>query len=91
MPIRLDTYEPDIELLPGTAKSDIIAFLYDNPELGFRPKELVDHLELPTTTPSPPRSNDCPMTGSSGKPQTATTTPSNTAKTFSGTSPASTN
>jgi len=29
------------------------------------------------------------MTGSSGKPQTATTTPSNTAKTFSGTSPAS--
>jgi len=47
MPIRLDTYEPDIELLPGTAKSDIIAFLYDNPELGFRPKELVDHLELP--------------------------------------------
>ena len=46
MPIRLDTYEPDVELLPGTVKSDIIAFLYDNPELGFRPEELEDHLEL---------------------------------------------
>ena len=50
MPVHLDTHEPDVELTPGTAKSDIIAFLYDNTELGFKPKELEDHLELPHGT-----------------------------------------
>jgi len=50
MPVHLDTHEPDVELTPGTAKSDIIAFLYDNTELGFKPKELEDQLELPHGT-----------------------------------------
>jgi DNA-binding MarR family transcriptional regulator len=50
MPVHLDTHEPDVDLTPGTAKSDIVAFLYDNPDLGFKPKELEDHLELPHGT-----------------------------------------
>ena len=50
MPVHLDTHEPDVDLTPGTAKSDIVAFLYDNPDLGFKPKKLEDHLELPHGT-----------------------------------------
>jgi DNA-binding MarR family transcriptional regulator len=50
VPVHLDTHEPDVALTPGTAKSDIVAFLYNNSELGFKPKELEDHLELPHGT-----------------------------------------
>ncbi|WP_246998019.1 MarR family transcriptional regulator [Halosolutus gelatinilyticus] len=50
MPIRLDEHDPTLDLKPGTAKSDIIAFLYSNTELGFKPKEIEDHLDIPHTT-----------------------------------------
>lgn len=50
MPVHLDTHEPDVDLTPGTAKSDIVAFLYSQPEFGFKPKELEDELDLPHGT-----------------------------------------
>ncbi|WP_436932464.1 MarR family transcriptional regulator [Halosimplex halobium] len=50
MPVHLDSHEPDVDLTPGTAKSDIVAFLYSHPELGFKPNEIEDYLELPHGT-----------------------------------------
>ena len=50
MPVHLDSHEPDVDLTPGTAKSDIVAFLYSQPEFGFKPKELEDELDLPHGT-----------------------------------------
>lgn len=50
MPVHLDTHEPEVDLMPGTAKSDIVVFLYSHPEFGFKPKELEDHLDLPHGT-----------------------------------------
>ncbi|MEF8777265.1 MAG: MarR family transcriptional regulator [Haloarculaceae archaeon] len=50
MPVHLDTHEPDVDLTPGTAKSDIVSFLYSEPEFGFKPTELEDALDLPHGT-----------------------------------------
>lgn len=50
MPVHLDSHEPDVDLTPGTAKSDIVAFLYSQPEFGFKPKEVEDALDLPHGT-----------------------------------------
>jgi DNA-binding MarR family transcriptional regulator len=47
MPVHLDTHAPDIDLTPGTTKSDIVAFLYNNPEYGYRPSEIREHLDIP--------------------------------------------
>lgn len=47
MPVHLDTHNPDIDLTPRTTKSDIVAFLYDNPEYGYRPSEIREHLDIP--------------------------------------------
>lgn len=50
MPVHLDTHEPDVDLTPGTAKSDIVSFLYSHPEFGFKPREIEDELDLPHGT-----------------------------------------
>lgn len=50
MPVHLDSHEPDVDLTPGTAKSDIVAFLYGQPEFGFKPREVEDELDLPHGT-----------------------------------------
>jgi DNA-binding MarR family transcriptional regulator len=50
MPVHLDTHNPDIDLTPRTTKSDIVAFLYDNPEYGYRPSEIREHLDIPHGT-----------------------------------------
>jgi len=50
MPVHLDTHEPDVDLTPGTSKSDIVSFLYSQPEFGFKPKELEEALDLPHGT-----------------------------------------
>ena len=50
MPVRLDEHDPDLDLTPGTTKSDIIAFLYDHSGLGFRPSEVSDRLDIPAGT-----------------------------------------
>jgi hypothetical protein len=50
MPVRLDTHDPEIDLTLGTTKSDIVAFLYENPEYGYRPAEIRDRLDIPHGT-----------------------------------------
>lgn len=50
MPVHLDTHNPDIDLTPGTTKSDIVAFLYENPEFGYKPAEIKEHLDIPHGT-----------------------------------------
>ncbi len=50
MPIHLESHDSDVDLDPGTTKSDIVAFLYRNPALGFRPAEISEELEIPRGT-----------------------------------------
>lgn len=50
MPVPSDSHDADIDLIPGTTTSDIIAVLYNNPELTFQPKGLADCLGLPLGT-----------------------------------------
>lgn len=50
MPVHLDTHTPEADLTPGTTKSDIVAFLYVNPEYGYKPIEIRNHLDIPHGT-----------------------------------------
>jgi hypothetical protein len=50
MPVYLDTHDPTINLTPGTTKSDIVAFLYKNPDYGYKPTEVREHLDIPHGT-----------------------------------------
>jgi len=50
MPVPLENHEPDLSLQPGTTKSDIVMFLYQNPEWGYSPKEVKEALEIPRGT-----------------------------------------
>lgn len=50
MPVHLDSHDPEIDLTPGTAKSDIVAFLYSNTEYGYRPNEISVELDIPHGT-----------------------------------------
>lgn len=50
IPIHLDTRKPDTDLTPGTTISDVVAFLYNNPEFGYRPAEIRDELAIPHGT-----------------------------------------
>lgn len=50
MPVHLESHEPDIDLEPGTTRSDVVAFLYRNPEFGFRPAEIKEALDIPRGT-----------------------------------------
>jgi hypothetical protein len=50
MPVHLDTHDPDTDLTPRTTKSDIVAFLYNNPEYGYKPSEIREHLDIPHGT-----------------------------------------
>lgn len=50
MPVRMDTHQPEIDLTPGTTKSEIVCLLYENRGLGYRPSEVRDALEIPDGT-----------------------------------------
>lgn len=50
MPVLLKNHNPDLQLEPGTTKSDIVALLYSHPELGYKPKEVHEELEIPHST-----------------------------------------
>ena len=50
MPINLEAHDPDVTLTPGTTKSDIVMYLYQHPELGFRPAEIREALDVPRGT-----------------------------------------
>lgn len=50
MPVHLDTHDPDLDLDPTTTRGRIVAFLYQHPDLGFRPSELQAALDIPHGT-----------------------------------------
>lgn len=50
MPIHLETHDPELELTPGTTKSDIVAFLYRNDDYGYSPQEIHTELDIPHNT-----------------------------------------
>jgi DNA-binding MarR family transcriptional regulator len=50
MPVRLEDHDPDIDLRPGTTRSDIVVYLYRNPELGYSPQDITDALDIPRGT-----------------------------------------
>ena len=49
MPIDLRTHDPDdsVDIDPGTNKATIVQYLYRNPNLGFKPAEIHDVLDIP--------------------------------------------
>jgi hypothetical protein len=50
MPVHLENHDPELDLRPGTTKSNIVAHLYQNPEWGFSPKDLDENLGIPRGT-----------------------------------------
>lgn len=50
MPVLLDNHDPDLNLQPGTTKSAIVAYLYQNPEWGYSPQDVKEALDIPRGT-----------------------------------------
>jgi DNA-binding MarR family transcriptional regulator len=50
MPDSSDTHEADIDLIPGTAESDIVALLYNNLDTRFSGGDIQDRLVMPRGT-----------------------------------------
>lgn len=50
MPVHLETHDSDLDLRPATTKSDIVAYLYRNPEWGYSPQDVTEALEIPRGT-----------------------------------------
>ncbi|GAB7020953.1 MarR family transcriptional regulator [Halostagnicola bangensis] len=50
MPVLLEDHDPELTLRPGTTKSDIVAYLYQNPEWGYSPQDLKEALDIPRGT-----------------------------------------
>lgn len=50
MPVHLDSHTPELEIDPTTTKGQILAFLYQNPEFGYKPAEIQDELDIPHGT-----------------------------------------
>lgn len=50
MPVRMEDHDEEIDLTPGTRKSEIVCLLYRNRGLGYRPVEIQEELDLPRGT-----------------------------------------
>ncbi|MFC6875226.1 helix-turn-helix domain-containing protein [Halobellus marinus] len=50
MPVFLEDHDPEIDLRPDTTKSDIVVYLYENPEWGYSPQEIKETLDIPRGT-----------------------------------------
>ena len=50
MPVHLRNHDSELNLRPGTTKSDIVAYLYQNPEWGYSPQEVKEALDIPRGT-----------------------------------------
>lgn len=50
MPVDLRSHDPDdgIDIDPGTNKAAIVKLLYGNPNLGYKPSEIREQLDLPS-------------------------------------------
>jgi hypothetical protein len=50
MPVRMEDHDEEIDLTPGTRKSEIVCLLYRNRGLCYRPVEIQEELDLPRGT-----------------------------------------
>ena len=50
MPVLLKDHDAELALRPGTTKSAIVAFLYENPEWGYSPQDVTEALSIPRGT-----------------------------------------
>jgi hypothetical protein len=50
MPIHRKSYPDDVDLKPGTTKSQIVIFLYRNLDFAYTPSEIAEELDIPTGT-----------------------------------------
>lgn len=50
MPIHRESHPADVDLKPGTTKSEIVVFLYQNLDLAYSPSEVAEELEIPKGT-----------------------------------------
>lgn len=50
MPVPLESHDPELELTPGTTKSDIVGFLYRDDDYGYSPREVAEELDIPHNT-----------------------------------------
>ncbi|WP_049917615.1 winged helix-turn-helix transcriptional regulator [Haloferax denitrificans] len=50
MPVLLKHHDAELSLRPGTTKSDLVAYLYQNSEWGYSPQELKEALDIPRGT-----------------------------------------
>jgi hypothetical protein len=50
MPVLLEDHNSELTLRPGTTKSDIVAYLYQNPDWGYSPKDVQEALDIPRGT-----------------------------------------
>lgn len=50
MPVLLEDHDSELALRPGTTKSDIVEYLYENPEWGYSPQDITEVLDIPRGT-----------------------------------------
>ncbi|WP_302081611.1 winged helix-turn-helix domain-containing protein [Salinibaculum rarum] len=50
MPIHRESHPEDVDLKPGTTKSEIVVFLYQNLEFAYTPSEVAEELDIPNGT-----------------------------------------
>jgi hypothetical protein len=50
MPIHRESHPDDVDIKPGTTKSDIVVFLYQNLDFAYSPSEIAEELEIPAGT-----------------------------------------
>lgn len=50
MPIHRESHPEDVDLKPGTTKSDIVVFLYRNLDFAYSPSEIAEELAIPDGT-----------------------------------------
>ena len=50
MPIHRESHPEDVDLKPGTTKSAIVVFLYQNLDFAYSPSEIAEELDIPKGT-----------------------------------------
>jgi hypothetical protein len=50
MPIHRESHPEDVDLKPGTTKSGIVVFLYQNLDFAYTPTEIAEELDIPAGT-----------------------------------------
>lgn len=50
MPIHRESHPEDVDLKPGTTKSEIVVFLYQHLDFAYSPTEIAEELEIPKGT-----------------------------------------